>query len=156
MNKRKTASDRSIAINRKATHDYYIEQRFEGGLVLQGWEVKSLREGKAQIRDSYVVITSGEAWLINAHFSPLSTVSTHIQPDPERSRKLLLHKKELSILIGAVQRKGYTLIPLSLYWKHNRAKVEFGLAKGKKLYDKRESEKIRDWEREKQRVMKKS
>ena len=152
MNKQKTSPNRTIAVNRKATHDYFIEQRFEGGLVLEGWEVKSLRAGRAQLKDSYIVITRNEAWLINTHFSPLSTVSTHFEPEPERSRKLLLHRKELEILIGATKREGYTLVPLSLYWKHNRAKVEFGLAKGKKQHDKRESTKTRDWEREKQRL----
>jgi SsrA-binding protein len=155
MNAQKTTSNPQIAVNRKAHHDYAIEQRFEGGLVLEGWEVKSLRAGRAQLKDSYVILRNGEAWLLNAHISPLSTVSTHIHPDPERSRKLLLHEKELSFLAGAVQRQGYTLIPLSLYWQRNRAKIEFGLAKGKKLYDKRETEKRRDWQREKQRVMKK-
>lgn len=154
-NKKTTTGNPTIAGNRKAFHDYYIEDRFEAGLVLEGWEVKSLRAGRAQLKDSYVIIRNGEAWLLNAHISPLPTVSTHITPTPERSRKLLLHAKELNTLIGAVQRKGYTLIPLSLYWKNNRAKVEFGLAKGKQLHDKRESEKNRDWQREKQRMMKK-
>ncbi len=151
----KNSAQQTITLNRKALHDYFIEQRFEGGLVLEGWEVKSLRAGRVQLKDSYVVLSRGEAWLLNAHISPLSTVSTHIDPNPERSRKVLLHKKELNLLIGATHREGYTLIPLSLYWKHNRAKIAFGLAKGKKLYDKRESEKQRDWQREKQRIMKK-
>lgn len=154
MNKQKSTNN-SIAVNKKAYHDYFIEQRFEAGMVLEGWEVKSMRAGRVQLKDSYVVMTKGEAWLLNSHISPLNTVSTHINPSPERSRKLLLHKRELNVLIGAVQRQGYTLIPLALYWKHNRAKLEFGLAKGKKEYDKRESEKKRDWQREKQRVMKK-
>lgn len=155
MNTKKTTSgQRTIALNKKALHDYTIEQRFEGGLVLQGWEVKSLRAGKVQLKDSYVIMRRGEAWLLNAHISPLNTVSTHYVAEPERSRKLLLHAKELSFLAGSVQREGYTLIPLALYWKHNRAKVEFGLAKGKQLHDKRESEKNRDWVREKQRIMK--
>lgn len=151
-----TTASKTIALNKKALHDYHIEQRFEAGLVLQGWEVKSLRAGLAQLKDSYVVIKRQEAFLLNAHFSPLLTASTHVSPDPIRSRKLLLHQKELRILIGAVQRQGYTLIPLALYWKHNRVKLEFALAKGKKLYDKRESEKKRDWEKEKQRLMKKN
>ncbi len=156
MKTQKTTPNQStIATNRKAHHDYLIEDRFEAGLMLQGWEVKSLRAGRAQLKDSYVIIRSGEAWLLNAHISPLSTVSTHIHPDPERSRKLLLHARELCFLAGAVQRKGYTLVPLALYWKKNRAKVEFALAKGKKLYDKRETEKRRDWEREKSRLIKK-
>ena|SRR5262245_15073123 len=145
----------TIALNKKAFHDYIIEQRFEAGLALEGWEVKSLRAGSLQLKDSYVVLRKGEAWLLNAHISPLTTVSTHIHPEPERSRKLLLHAKELSFLVGAVQRQGYTLVPLAVYWKKNRAKVEFGLAKGKKLYDKRETEKKREWQREKQRMLKK-
>lgn len=151
----KKTAQQTITLNRKALHDYFIEQRFEGGLVLEGWEVKSLRAGRVQLKDSYVVVSRGEAWLLNAHISPLNTVSTHIQPNPERSRKVLLHRKELNGLIGATQQEGYTLIPLSLYWKHNRAKIEFGLAKGKKLFDKRQSEKQRDWQREKQRILKK-
>ncbi len=156
MNTQKTtpSNTKTIALNKKALHDYTIEQRFEAGLVLRGWEVKSLRAGRAQLKDSYVVINRQEAWLLNAHFSALSTTSTHTLPEPERSRKLLLHKKELDILIGAVQRQGYTMIPLALYWKNNHAKIEFGLAKGKKQYDKRESEKQRDWQREKQRLLK--
>lgn len=156
MKTQKTTPNQStIAQNRKAYHDYTIEERFEGGLVLEGWEVKSLRAGRGQLKDSYVIIRNGEAWLLNAHISPLATASTHIHPDPERSRKLLLHAKELGYLAGCVQKKGYTLVPLSIYWKKNRAKVEFGLAKGKKLFDKRETEKRRDWEREKNRIMKK-
>jgi SsrA-binding protein len=150
-----TQKSKTIALNKKALHDYHIEQRFEAGLMLEGWEVKSLRAGLGQLRDSYVVFKRQEAYLLNAHFTPLLTASTHISPDPMRSRKLLLHKKELEQLIGAVQRQGYTLIPLALYWKHNRAKLEFALAKGKKSHDKRESEKKRDWEREKQRLLKK-
>lgn len=149
-----TSQSKTIALNKKASHDYYIEQRFEAGLVLQGWEVKSLRAGRGQLKDSYVVLKQHEAFLLNAHFSPLLSASTHVCPNPERSRKLLLHQKELNVLAGAVHRQGYTLIPLALYWKHNRAKLEFALAKGKKLHDKRESEKKRDWEREKQRIMK--
>lgn len=155
MNKQKTTSARLITQNRKALHDYFIEQRFEGGLVLQGWEVKSLRAGRVQLKDSYVIIKHGAAWLLNAHVSPLNTVSTHIHPEPERSRKLLLHRRELDFLAGAVQREGYTLIPLDLHWHHNYAKIAFGLAKGKKLYDKRDTEKQRDWQREKARILKK-
>ncbi len=144
----------TIALNRQATHDYFIEERFEAGLALQGWEVKSLRAGRAQLKESYVVLKGGEAWLIGSHISPLSTASTHVDPDPTRTRKLLLHRGELSKLIGHVERKGYTLVPLALYWKKGRAKLEIGLAKGKKLHDKRAVEKDRDWQREKQRVMK--
>jgi SsrA-binding protein len=144
----------SIALNRQATHDYFIEERYEAGLVLQGWEVKSLRSGRAQLKESYVVLKGGDAWLLGSHISPLTTASTHIVPDPMRTRKLLLHRGELNKLIGHVERKGYTLVPLALYWKKGRAKLEIGLAKGKKLHDKRATEKDRDWEREKQRIMK--
>lgn len=155
MSKTKTPleENKTITVNRRARHDYHIEERFEAGLVLQGWEVKSLRANKVQLSDSYVLLKNGEAWLFNAHITPLPTVSTHFIPDPMRNRKLLLNMRELSKLFGAVQREGYTLIPLSMYWKKNRVKVEIGLAKGKKLYDKRETEKRRDWEREKQRAM---
>ena len=144
----------TIALNRQATHDYFIEERYEAGLVLHGWEVKSLRAGRAQLKESYVVLKGGDAWLLGAHISPLTTASTHIVPDAVRTRKLLLHKSELSTLIGHVERKGYTLVPLALYWKKGRAKLEIGLARGKKLHDKRATEKDRDWQREKQRVMK--
>ncbi|MCK4869690.1 MAG: SsrA-binding protein SmpB [Gammaproteobacteria bacterium] len=143
-----------IADNRKARHEYQIEEQIEAGLVLQGWEVKSLRAGRAQLKESYVVIKQGEAWLIGAHFSPLSTVSTHITADPVRTRKLLLHEKELEKLIGAVQRKGYTIIPLNLHWKRGNAKLQIAFAKGKKLHDKRATAKDRDWERQKQRLSK--
>jgi SsrA-binding protein len=152
--KKDAAGGSTIALNRQATHDYFIEERFEAGLVLQGWEVKSLRAGRAQLKESYVVLKNGEAWLLGSHISPLSTASTHVVPDPVRTRKLLLHGSELSRLIGQVERKGYTLIPLALYWKKGRAKLEIGLGRGKKMHDKRASEKDRDWQREKQRVMK--
>ncbi|HFD11658.1 MAG TPA: SsrA-binding protein SmpB [Crenotrichaceae bacterium] len=144
----------TIALNRQVKHDYFIEDRFEAGLSLQGWEVKSLRAGKLQLQESYVLIKNGEAWLFGAHIAPLNTASTHIQPDPTRSRKLLLHKKELDRLIGAVERKGYTLVPIAMYWKRSLAKLEIGLAKGKKLHDKRAADKDRDWQREKQRILK--
>lgn len=144
----------TIALNRQATHDYFIEERHEAGLVLQGWEVKSLRAGRAQLKESYVVLKGGEAWLLGAHFSPLSTASTHVVADAVRTRKLLLHHHELSRLIGHVERKGYTLVPLALYWRKGRAKLEIGLARGKKQHDKRATEKDRDWQRERQRVMK--
>jgi SsrA-binding protein len=143
----------TIALNRQATHDYFIEERFEAGLALQGWEVKSLRAGRAQLKESYVVLKGGEAWLLGAHISALASASTHVNPDPTRTRKLLLHRRELSRLIGHVERKGYTLVPLALYWKKGRAKLEIGLARGKKLHDKRATEKERDWQREKQRVL---
>jgi SsrA-binding protein len=144
----------TIAVNRKAQHDYFIEDRFEAGLVLEGWEVKSLRAGRVQLDQGYILLKNAAAWLFGALITPLQTVSTHIHPDPQRSRKLLLHQRELSKLIGHVERKGYTLIPLSLYWKNNRVKIEIGLAKGKKLHDKRASEKERDWKRQKQRLIK--
>lgn len=150
----KPASKPTIALNRQATHEYFIEERFEAGLVLEGWEVKSLRAGRAQLKESYVIVKNAEAWLLGAHVSPLTSASTHIEPDPVRTRKLLLHRQQLSRLIGQVERKGYTLVPLALYWNKGRAKLEMGLAKGKKLHDKRASEKDRDWQREKQRVMK--
>lgn len=146
--------DATIALNRQATHDYFIEERFEAGLVLEGWEVKSMRAGRAQLKESYVTLKNNEAWLFGAHISPLTSASTHINPDPVRSRKLLMHRHELSRLIGQVERKGYTLIPLALYWKRGRAKLEIGLARGKKQHDKRAAEKDKDWQREKQRVMK--
>ncbi len=144
----------TIALNKKARHDFFIEERFEAGIALEGWEVKSLRDGRAQLKESYVLVKEGEAWLFGAHISPLATASTHIHPDPLRTRKLLLHRSELDKLIGAVERKGYTLVPLALYWKRGRAKLEIGLAKGKKQHDKRAVEKDRDWQREKQRILK--
>jgi SsrA-binding protein len=147
-------SDNTIAINKKARHDYFIENDFEAGLVLEGWEVKSLRAGKVQIRDSHVIIKNGEAWLLGALINPLPTASTHITPDPTRTRKLLLHNKELATLIGAAERKGYTIVPLALYWIRGRAKMKIGLAKGKQKQDKRATEKERDWQREKQRMIK--
>lgn len=153
-NKKISENNGSIAVNRKAFHDYHIEQRFEAGIALEGWEVKSIRAGRIQIRDSYVILKQSEAWIIGMHITPLSTTSAHIKTDPLRTRKLLLHSRELRTLIGSVQRKGYTLTTLSLYWKKNRVKVEIGLGKGKKEYDKRETLKQRDWEREKQRTTK--
>lgn len=152
--KKDAAGGSTIALNRQATHDYFIEERFEAGLVLQGWEVKSLRAGRAQLKESYVVLKNGEAFLLGSHISALSTASSHVVPDPVRTRKLLLHASELSRLVGHVERKGYTLIPLALYWKKGRAKLEIGLGRGKKMHDKRATEKDRDWQREKQRVMK--
>jgi len=155
MSKKKPKiSDNTIAINKKARHEYFIEDDYEAGMVLEGWEVKSLRAGKVQILDSHVIIKNGEAWLLGALINPLPTASTHIHPDPTRTRKLLLHKNELATLIGAVERKGYTLVPLSMYWVRGRAKVKIGLAKGKQKHDKRASEKERDWQREKERMLK--
>ncbi|MEO8400932.1 MAG: SsrA-binding protein SmpB [Gammaproteobacteria bacterium] len=153
MNKKQNSND-TIAVNRKAHHEFSIEERFEAGIVLEGWEVKSLRAGKTQLDQSYVLLKSGEAYLFGAQISPLPTASTHINPEPQRTRKLLLHKRELSKLIGSVERKGYTLIPLSLYWKGKHIKVQIGLAKGKKTHDKRADEKERDWKRQKQRLLK--
>lgn len=154
--KNKTQQNNTIAVNRQATHEYFIEERFEAGLVLEGWEVKSLRSGRVQLKESYVAIRRGEAFLSGAHISPLLSASTHVNPDAVRSKKLLLNRHELNKLIGAVERKGYTLIPLSMYWKNGRAKLEIGLAKGKQLHDKRASSKDRDWQREKARIMKKA
>jgi SsrA-binding protein len=144
----------TIAVNRQATHEYFVEERLEAGLVLEGWEVKSLRDGRVQLKESYVTIKKGEAWLQGAHISPLLSASTHIKPEAIRHKKLLLNRHELNKLIGGVERKGYTLIPLSMYWKKGRAKLELGLAKGKQLHDKRASEKDKDWQREKARIMK--
>ena len=152
--KKEKQSSNTIILNKKARHDYLIEQRFEAGLVLEGWEVKSLRAGRIQIRDSYVFLKNGEAFLLGALITPLPTASTHIKPDPQRTRKLLLNRRELNTLIGAVERKGYAVVPTAMYWKHGRAKIEIGLAKGKKAHDKRQDEKARDWQREKQRILK--
>ncbi|MGZ8935752.1 MAG: SsrA-binding protein SmpB, partial [Methylobacter sp.] len=132
--KNKNQQNNTIAVNRQATHEYFIEERFEAGIVLQGWEVKSLRDGRVQLKESYVMLKRGEAWLSGAHISALLSASTHIKPEAVRSKKLLLHRHELSKLIGSVERKGYTLIPLSMYWKNGRAKLEIGLAKGKQLH----------------------
>jgi SsrA-binding protein len=142
-----------IAENRKARFDYFIEERFEAGLALQGWEVKAMRAGRAQLKEAYAYLRSGEAFLIGAHISPLPTTSTHVAADPVRTRKLLLHRSELQRLIGAVERRGYTLVPLELYWKSGRAKLQLGLAKGKKQHDKRAVEKERDWQRDKARLL---
>jgi SsrA-binding protein len=150
----KGAGSSTIASNKKARHDFFIEDRMEAGLVLEGWEVKSLRAGKVQLVDSYVFIKDGEAWISNLQINPLLAASTHVKPAPARVRKLLLHRQEIDKMIGAVERKGYTLIALSLYWKKGRAKAEIGLAKGKQKHDKRASEKDRDWQREKGRIMK--
>jgi len=143
-----------IAQNRKAWHDYFIEQKFEAGMVLHGWEVKSMRAGRAQLKEAYVVVENGEIFLIGAHVSPLPSASTHINPDPVRKRKLLLHRDEISKLVGSVERKGYTLVPLALYWKKGKAKLEIGLAKGKQAHDKRASIKERESDRELARAIK--
>ena len=147
------AGSSTIALNKKARHDFFIEERFEAGLELQGWEVKSLRESRVQLTESYILIKNNEAWLLGVHISPMLSASTHITPDPTRTRKLLLHRRELDKLIGAVERKGYTIVPLALYWKKGRAKLEIALARGKQSHDKRAAEKDRDWGREKQRLL---
>jgi SsrA-binding protein len=153
--KKADSQNSTIAKNRQATHEYSIEDRFEAGLVLEGWEVKSLRDGRVQLKESYVDIKKGEAWLLGAHISALLSASTHIKPEAVRRKKLLLNRHELNKLIGAVERKGYTIVPLSMYWKNGRAKIEIGLAKGKQLHDKRAASKDADWKREAARIMKK-
>lgn len=144
----------SIAQNKKAFHDFFIEERYETGMVLEGWEVKAIRAGRANIKESYVIIRSGEVVLIGCHISPLPTASTHVHPDPVRTRKLLLHAEEIDKLIGKVERAGYTLVPLDMHYSKGRIKLEIGLAKGKKQHDKRDAEKDREWQREKAQVMK--
>jgi SsrA-binding protein len=153
-NKSHKRSPNTIAQNKKARFDFFIEESFEAGLALEGWEVKSMRAGKAQLTESYVVLRENEAWLLGSHLTPLTTASTHINPDPTRTRKILLHRTEIDRLLGLVERRGYTLIALELYWKQGKAKLSIGLAKGKKQHDKRASEMDRDWERDKARVMK--
>lgn len=143
----------SIVQNKKAFHDFFIEDKYETGVVFEGWEVKSIRAGRVQLKEAYVTIRNGELYLIGCHISPLSTASTHINPDPTRTRKLLLHAEEIKRLIGKVERAGYTLVPLDLHYKTGRIKLEIGLAKGKKQHDKRDNEKQREWERDKQRLM---
>lgn len=152
--KKKPNSGSTIALNKKAKFDYRLEERLEAGIVLEGWEVKSMRAGRVQIKESYVIIRNGELYLFGAHISPLISASTHINPDPTRLRKLLLNRKEISHLIGSVDRKGYTLVPVALYWKRGRAKLEVALAKGKQQHDKRASIKDREWKRDKERLMK--
>jgi SsrA-binding protein len=144
----------TIAENRKARYDYFIEETYEAGMSLQGWEVKSLRAGRVQLKEAYVFVKDAEAFLFGAHVSALPTASTHVIPDPIRTRKLLLNRSELNRLVGAVERRGYTLVPIEMYWKNGRAKLRIGLAKGKKEHDKRATEKDRDWQREKSRLMK--
>ena len=144
----------SIASNKKARFNYFIEERFEAGLALQGWEVKSLRAGKAQLSEAYVTLRGGEAWLFGAHVTPLSSASSHVDADPARTRKLLMHRREIDRLTGLVERRGFTLVPLELYWKRGRAKLAVGLARGKRKHDKRAAEKDRDWARDKARILK--
>lgn len=153
MSKKKTgAGGNTIAVNRKAGFDYFIEERFEAGIVLEGWEVKSLRAGRAQLVDSYVLLKDGEAWLLGARIEPLPSASTHFVTSPDRTRKLLLNQRELAKLFAGVQREGYTAVCTALYWKHHLVKCEIALARGKKQHDKRETEKDRDWSRQKQRL----
>ncbi len=144
----------TIALNKKARHDYHIEEELEAGIALEGWEVKSMRAGRAQLKEGYVIVRAGELYLFGVHISPLASASTHVDADPTRTRKLLMHRIEIDRLIGAVERRGYTLVPLALYWKAGRVKLKIGLAKGKKLHDKRAAIKQREWDREQQRLLK--
>lgn len=149
-----TGNGATIVVNRKARHEFFVEDRFEAGLVLQGWEVKSLRAGRVNLTEAYVIVKNGEAFIIGCNIPPLPTASTHINPDPTRTRKLLLHDRELAQLIGATEQKGYTVVPLNMHWKRGMAKLEIGLAKGKKQHDKRETIKKRDADREIRQAMK--
>lgn len=149
-------SDKTIADNPQARRNYFIEDRFEAGLALEGWEVKSLRQKRLQLKEAYAYVKDGEVWLLGAHISPLPSSNAHPEPAPTRTRKLLLNKTEIRRLIGAVERKGYTLVPLKAYWKNNRAKIELGVGKGKQAHDRRDAEKRRDWQREKRRLLKQS
>jgi SsrA-binding protein len=144
----------SIIQNKKAFHDYSIEERFEAGLVLAGWEVKAIRAGQVHLREAYVIVRNGELYLLNAHVTPLATASTHVQPEPTRTRKLLLRAEEIRKLIGKVERAGYSLVPLDLHYSKGRIKLEFGLAKGKRQYEKRAAEEEKDWKRQQQRLLK--
>lgn len=150
MNKK---TENTIALNRKALHDYFIETQYEAGLELLGWEVKSIRAGRVNLKESYVTIRANQCWLLGSHISPLPSASTHVNADPVRTRRLLLHRKEINKLIGAVQRDGYSMVILSLYWKKQKIKANIALVKGKKLHDKRAAEKEKDWSREKSRIM---
>ena len=154
MNNKTKTTSKTIALNKRARFEYFIEDRIEAGVSLEGWEVKALREGRVQFADSYVLLKDKEAFLFGCQINPLPTASTHITPDPVRTRKLLLHRREIDRLIGAVDRRGYTVIPTAMYWSHGRVKVEVGLARGKRQHDKRKTEKDRDWERQKGRIMK--
>jgi SsrA-binding protein len=144
----------SIVDNKKAFHDYFIEERHEAGMVLEGWEVKAIRAGRAQIKEAYIIVKSGALWLLGSHISALPEASTHVNPDPTRTRKLLLHAEEIAKLIGKVERAGYTLVPINLHYTRGRVKLEVGLAKGKKQHDKRAAEAEKDWKREQQRLLK--
>jgi SsrA-binding protein len=151
---KKSNGSSTIAVNKRARFEYHIEERIEAGIALEGWEVKALREGRVQFADSYVLLKDTEAWLFGCRINPLPTVSTHVTPDPVRTRKLLLHRREIDRLVGAVDRRGYTVIPTAMYWSRGRAKVEIGMARGKQQHDKRKTQKDRDWERQKGRIMK--
>ena len=146
-------TDMSIISNKKAFHDYFVEEQFEAGIVLEGWEIKAIRAGRANIKESYVIVRDGEVFIFGMHITPLAQASSHVKPDPVRTRKLLLHATQINKLIGKVERAGYTLMPLDLHFQRGRVKVEIGLAKGKKQHDKRDAEKERDWNREKARLM---
>lgn len=154
MSDDKKKATKTIAVNKRARFEFHIEERFEAGVALEGWEVKALREGRVQFADSYVLLKDGEAFLFGCRISPLPTASTHVTPDPLRTRKLLLHRREIDRLTGAVERRGYTLIPTAMYWSRGRAKVEIGMARGKQQHDKRKTVRDRDWERQKARIMK--
>ena len=151
--KDKANGDRTIALNRRARHDYHLEQRFEAGIALQGWELKAIRAGRANIGESYAVVRDGELFLFGAQITPLTQASSHVVADAHRTRKLLLHRREIDTLIGRVQRDGYTLVPTAMYWKGNKVKLELALAKGKQSHDKRQAAKDRDWSRDRQRLM---
>lgn len=156
MTPAKPKQNNQIAVNKKARHDYFIIEHLEAGLVLEGWEVKSLRAKHLQLKESYVLIKNMQAWLLGAHINPLPTASSHVHADPTRTRKLLLHRGEIAKLVGAVDRKGYTIVPLSMYWKRGKAKLEIAIAKGKQKHDRRASIRERDWERDRQRILKKA
>lgn len=151
--KPKTPSN-TITLNRKARFDFHIEEDFEAGIALDGWEVKSLRDGRANLKEGYVIVKNHELYLLGAHIAPLPSASTHVDPDPTRTRKLLMHRREIDRLVGMVDRQGYTLVPLSLYWKNGRAKLKIAVAKGKKQHDKRAAIKEREWQRDKERILK--
>ncbi len=154
MNDASRKISKTIAVNKRARFEYHVEERFEAGIALEGWEVKALREGRVQFADSYVLLKDNEAFLFGCQISPLPTASTHVTPDPLRTRKLLLHRREIDRLAGAVERKGYTLVPTAMYWSRGRAKVEIGMARGKRQHDKRKTARDRDWDRQKARIMK--
>ena len=154
MSKKKKPSSNTIALNKKARHEYFLEDKYEAGLALQGWEIKSIRDGKVNLSDSYVILKDGEAYLLGAQIQPLNSASSHVVCDPERTRKLLLKRRELATLIGKTERDGYALVATAMYWKKCWVKLEFYLAKGKKSHDKRDTIKHRDWARQKERMLK--